>query len=66
MKLPAAHAAHMQRRRLHRVSACAARAEGYQSGIAPKLTRLRPSGLRRGSPRHSSLQQAAGYSGEGE
>ena len=29
-------------------------------------TRLRPSGLRRGSPRHSSLQQAAGYFGEGE
>jgi len=29
---------------------------GYQSGIAPKLTRLRPSGLQRGSPRHSSLQ----------
>ena len=29
MKLPAAHAAHMQRRRLHRVSACAARATGY-------------------------------------
>ena len=28
-----------------------------QSEIAPKLTRLRPSGLRRGSPRNSSLQQ---------
>jgi len=47
-------------------SACAARAVGYQSGIALKLARLRPSGLRRGSPRHSSLQQAAWYSGEGE
>jgi len=33
-------------------SACAARAAGYQTGIAPKPTRLRPTGLRRGSPRH--------------
>ena len=41
MKLTAAHAAHMQRRRLHRVSACAARAAGYHNGIAPKPTRLR-------------------------
>jgi len=40
--------------------------ENYRYNDMVRLTRLRSNELRRGSPCLSSLQQAAGYSGEGE
>ena len=39
---------------------------GVSSVIATQPIRLRSDELRRGSFRHSSLQQVAGYSGEAE
>jgi len=39
---------------------------GIKAELHRSLTRLRSDELRRGSPCLSSLQQAAGYSGEGE
>jgi len=39
---------------------------GIKPELRRSLTRLRSKELRRGSPCLSSMQQAAGYSGEGE